>query len=325
MIERRCCDCSRRACYLNYRLDFGLWLQCGASDLLSVSSVYIDTSHSRSADQVLDEIPKREEETQPIRFILLKSISKLTSLIAPATAGLSACNFQLSDFSRNFSFAVHGVGLSLDVRSTHKAYDIDGEPLHTPVPREPVLDTLKEIEALLSDPADIFTLCWLDEILWFPVSNMPKNSQDWPLIRDMVANSQRLLVFSSIQLKEQRERIAYQWNYMVENQYGDGGMQGGSCLNRAESAPLDDRSNFRSVPIKQLGCENNLGDLIDMPCSCYGPASIRWANFVAVDFYKRSEGGGSFQAVDTLNGKLLCGCDDVQAGVPGSTSGACSP
>ncbi|XP_039066423.1 PI-PLC X domain-containing protein At5g67130-like isoform X2 [Hibiscus syriacus] len=39
----------------------------------------------------------------------------------------------------------------------------------------------------------------------------------------------------------------------------------------------------------------------------------------------RSEGGGSFQAVDTLNGKLLCGCDDIHACVPGSTSGACTP
>jgi len=28
---------------------------------------------------------------------------------------------------------------------------------------------------------------------------------------------------------------------------------------------------------------------------------------------QRSEGGGSFEAVDTLNGKLLCGCDDVRA------------
>lgn len=28
---------------------------------------------------------------------------------------------------------------------------------------------------------------------------------------------------------------------------------------------------------------------------------------------QRSEGGGSFQAVDTLNGKLLCGCDDLHA------------
>lgn len=28
---------------------------------------------------------------------------------------------------------------------------------------------------------------------------------------------------------------------------------------------------------------------------------------------QRSDGGGSFQAVDMLNGKLLCGCDDVHA------------
>lgn len=28
---------------------------------------------------------------------------------------------------------------------------------------------------------------------------------------------------------------------------------------------------------------------------------------------QRSDGGGTFQAVDMLNGKSLCGCDDVQA------------
>ncbi len=28
---------------------------------------------------------------------------------------------------------------------------------------------------------------------------------------------------------------------------------------------------------------------------------------------QRSDGRGSFQAVDKLNGKLLCGCDDVNA------------
>lgn len=53
---------------------------------------------------------------------------------------------------------------------------------------------------------------------WFPLSKMPKNGQDWPLVKDMVANNQRLLVFTSIQSKEASEGIAYQWNYMVENQ-----------------------------------------------------------------------------------------------------------
>ncbi|XP_056176087.1 PI-PLC X domain-containing protein At5g67130-like [Syzygium oleosum] len=217
---------------------------------------------------------------------------------------------------------------------------------------EPAIDTLKEVEAFLSaNPAEIVTLILEDYVqapngltkvftdaglmkYWFPVSNMPKNGQDWPRVSDMVANNQRLLVFTSIQSKEQSEGIAYQWNYMVENQYGNGGLKAGSCPNRAESPPLNDRSKslilvnyFRTVPIYLLSCENNSTDLINMLQTCYGTAGNRWANFVAVDYYKeqRSEGGGSFQAVDTLNGELLCGCNDVHACVPGSTSGACTP
>lgn len=53
---------------------------------------------------------------------------------------------------------------------------------------------------------------------WFPVTKMPKQGEDWPLVSDMVANNQRLLVFTSIRSKEESEGIAYQWNYMVENQ-----------------------------------------------------------------------------------------------------------
>jgi len=34
----------------------------------------------------------------------------------------------------------------------------------------------------------------------------------------MVAKNQRLLVFTSVRSKEQSKGIAYQWNYMVENQ-----------------------------------------------------------------------------------------------------------
>lgn len=249
-----------------------------------------------------------------------------------------------------------------------------------------------EIEAFLSaNPAEIVTLILEDYVeapngltnvfkasglmkYWFPVTSMPKNGQDWPLVSDMVAKNQRLLVFTSKSAKEQSEGIAYQWNYMVENQCknpstnfkyfsfllflsltlntdGDGGMKPGNCPNRGESAPLNDKTKslvlvnyFSSIPIKQVSCAINSGDLIKMLYTCYGAAGNRWANFVAVDFYKaclffspqfnflvlnetremfihtnawflmqRSEGGGSFQALDTLNGELLCGCNDVHA------------
>uniref|UniRef100_A0A7N0ZW69 Uncharacterized protein n=1 Tax=Kalanchoe fedtschenkoi TaxID=63787 RepID=A0A7N0ZW69_KALFE len=117
----------------------------------------------------------------------------------------------------------------------------------------------------------------------------------------------------------------------VRKFYGDGGMKAGECPARKESAALGDKTKplvlvnyFRSVPLKPLACEQNSGDLIEMLKTCRAAAGNRWANFVAVDYYKRSEGGGSFQAVDMLNAKLLCGCDDLQACAPGSTSGACT-
>ncbi|KAG4120790.1 hypothetical protein ERO13_D11G165600v2 [Gossypium hirsutum] len=237
-------------------------------------------------------------------------------------------------------------------------YDFDGDvwmchsfggQCHDITAFGPAIDYLKEIEAFLSaNTEEIVTLILEDYVgpngltkvftdaglmkYWFPVSNMPKNGEDWPLVSDMVANNQRLLVFTSIQSKEASEGIAYQWNYMVENQYGDGGMQAGSCPNRAESSGLDDKTKslvlvnyFHSTSSKEKTCEDNSGDLINMLRTCYAAAGNRWSNFVAVDYYKRSEGGGPFQAVDTLNGKLLCGCDDIHACVAGSTSGACTP
>ncbi|MCL7043308.1 hypothetical protein MKW94_017967, partial [Papaver nudicaule] len=222
--------------------------------------------------------------------------------------------------------------------TTHNSFATDGEPSHTGVPRvtfvnqedtitqqlnvckfdlyslfirlrlwlchsfegkchhitafEPALDTLKEIEAFLAaNPSEIITLILEDYVksqnglTKFPVSKMPRDGKDWPLVSDMVANNQRLVVFTSDKSKQQSEGIAYQWDYMVENQYGQGGMQEGECPKRGESSPLNDKTKslvfvnyFGSVPIKQ-----------------------------------RSAGGGTFQAVDTLNGGLLCGCDDVHA------------
>lgn len=212
----------------------------------------------------------------------------------------------------------------------------------------PANGTLKEIEVFLAaNPTEIVTLILEDYVrapngltnaftkaglmkYWFPLSRMPTNGQDWPLVSDMVAKNQRLLVFTSIRSKQDTEGIAYQWNYMVENQYGNGGMEAGKCFNRNESPPLNDTSKslvltnyFRTVPLPPLSCIDNSGNLLNMLQTCHEAAASRWSNFVAVDFYTRSERGGAFQALDMLNGELLCGCNDVHACVPGSASSAC--
>ncbi|CAL1360154.1 unnamed protein product [Linum trigynum] len=202
---------------------------------------------------------------------------------------------------------------------------------------EPAMDTLKEIKAFMSaNPSEIVTLILEDHVeapyelsrlfrssglekYWFPVSKMPRDGQDWPLVKDMVANNQRLIVFTSDRSKQETEGIAYQWNFMVETQYGNGGLKG-NCTIRRESAALDDKSkslvlvnHFGTLPVRGISCEYNSEGLMEMLGKCHTAAGNRWANFVAVDYYKRSDGGGAFEAVDKLNGEMLCGSSDVKA------------
>ncbi|TVU38059.1 hypothetical protein EJB05_11406 [Eragrostis curvula] len=203
---------------------------------------------------------------------------------------------------------------------------------------EPAIDTMREVASFLSShPSEIVTLILEDYVrserglprlfrdagltqYWFPASRMPRRGEDWPRVRDMVARGHRLLVFTSDRWKQAAEGIAYQWDYMVENQYGDGGMRPGVCRNRSESAAMDDRARslvlvnyFHTVPLRLTACVDHSRRLVDMLRTCHAAAGDRWANFVAVDYYKRSDGGGAFAATDMLNGMLVCGRDDVRA------------
>ncbi|XP_057860075.2 PI-PLC X domain-containing protein At5g67130 isoform X1 [Cryptomeria japonica] len=214
---------------------------------------------------------------------------------------------------------------------------------------EPAINGLKEIESFLAaNPSEIVTIIIEDYVkapkgltkvftaaglmkYWFPVSRMPQNGQDWPTVADMVAKNQRLVVFTSKSYKEASEGIAYQWKYVVENQYGNNGMKAGTCTNRSESAPLNTKNRslflqnfFPENPNLPNACKDNSASLSSMLPVCYQAAGNRWANFLAVDFYKRSDGGGASEAVDKVNGELICGCSDINYCQPNSTFGVCN-
>ncbi|CAM0901485.1 unnamed protein product [Alopecurus aequalis] len=208
---------------------------------------------------------------------------------------------------------------------------------------------LKEIQAFLdSNPSEVITIFVEDYTApgslskalaaaglakyVFPPSKMPSNGADWPTLKDMVAQGHRLLVFTSKQGREGSDGAAYEWNYVVETKYGSDGLAVGSCGSRGESKAMDSKAQslvllnfFTTNPSQSWACVNNSAPLITKIKSCYDAFGKRWPNYIAVDFYMRSSGGGAPLATDVANGRLQCGCDSIAYCKPNAPFGTCTP
>ncbi|KAH9617162.1 hypothetical protein KSS87_015166 [Heliosperma pusillum] len=214
---------------------------------------------------------------------------------------------------------------------------------------QPAINVLKEVQAFLqANPKEIVTIFIEDYVtstngltklfktagldkLMFPLSRMPKNGSDWPTVDDMVQKNQRFLVFTSVKSKEASEKIAYNWNYVLENQYGDEGMIAGSCKNRGESPALSTKTislvlenYFPDNPNSTKACADNSVPLTQMINTCLQQDGKRWPNFIAVDYYQRSDGGGASEAVNIANGHLTCGCDNIAYCKVNASFGSCN-
>ncbi|KAM0905365.1 hypothetical protein ACQ4PT_017426 [Festuca glaucescens] len=212
---------------------------------------------------------------------------------------------------------------------------------------QPAINVFKEIQTFLAaNPSEVITVFLEDYTVagslpkvfnasglmkyWFPVANMPKSGGNWPLLKDMISQNERLIVFTSKKAKEASEGIPFEWSYVVESQYGNEGMVEGTCPNRAESPAMNSKSqslvlmNFFTTDPSQTGvCGNNSAPLVSMLKSCHDLSGNRWPNYIAVDFYMRSDGGGAPLATDVANGHLVCGCDNIAYCKENSTFGTC--
>ncbi|KHG18052.1 hypothetical protein F383_06271 [Gossypium arboreum] len=173
---------------------------------------------------------------------------------------------------------------------------------------QPAINTLREVETFLSqNPSEIVTIVIEDYVhtpkglsnlflnagldkYWFPVLKMPKKGEDWPTVNEMP----------------------------------------GSCPNRKESRPLNSKSAslflmnyFPSYPVETEACKEHSAPLADMISTCFKAAGSMMPNFLAVNFYMRSDGGGVFYDLDSMNGQRLCGCNTIAACQAGAPFGSC--
>ncbi|XVF61194.1 hypothetical protein PTKIN_Ptkin08bG0110500 [Pterospermum kingtungense] len=324
--------------------DCGRGLYCGNCPALGKTQPFCTRGQVTIPTSVIGGLPFN-------KYSWLMTHNSFSIVDAPSLTGVQRLTFYNQEDTVTNQL-MNGVrGLMLDM------YDFDGDiwlchsfrgQCFNFTAFQPAINTLREVEAFLSQyPTEIVTIIIEDYVhtpkgltnlftnagldkYWFPVTKMPKKGADWPTVNEMVQANHRLLVFTSVASKEAEEGIAYQWKYILENEAGDPGVKSGSCPNRKESRPLNSKSSslflmnyFPTYPVEDEACKEHSAPLADMIDTCYKAAGGMMPNFLAVNFYMRSDGGGVFYDLDSMNGQRLCGCSSITACQAGAPFGSC--
>ncbi|KAK1399049.1 PI-PLC X domain-containing protein-like [Heracleum sosnowskyi] len=170
-------------------------------------------------------------------FSIARAVSDTGSIVlAPRNQedsnGVRGLNLDMYDFNNDIWLCHSFGGKCLNVTSFRPASKtLKG--IQVFLEKNPTEIVTIFIEDYVTSPkglTKVFKASGLDKYM-FHVSRMPTNGSDWPTGDDMVQKNQRLVVFTSKSSKEASEGIAYEWKYVVENQFKAG---------EALSVPVED-------------------------------------------------------------------------------------
>jgi chitinase len=136
-------------------------------------------------------------------------------------------------------------------------------------------------------------------------------SNGWPTVGRLRADNRRLLIFSQ---RTGREGfgVMHDRDWTVEN-YWSMGLTGGSqnCYSRWNDIPLSREqsgfvrlhvmNHYRDIPTETAATSDNGGKLVNRLERRCGPVARRKPNYVAVDFFQKSNGPSTWQQLATLN------------------------
>ena len=136
-------------------------------------------------------------------------------------------------------------------------------------------------------------------------------SNGWPTLSTLRAQNKRLLILSQRSGRDSFG-VMYDRDWTVENYWSLGTWGNGlSCYSRWNDIPLNREeagfvrlhvmNHYRDIPTESAATNDNGGKLENRVQRICGPVARRKPNYVAVDFFQKSNGASTRQQLDALN------------------------